>query len=211
MPGTAALRDSLDLLHSAKKGDQVAYETFMARYFDKVLRIVRARLGVKLRGRQESMDIAQDAMIRVIQGMEKFEPRSEGALIQWVSKLVENQIRDAADYHGAQKRRISQEVPIGAGAEEPYRLSRIADLSQKTPSQILALKEQLEQLERTLDRLGERKEVILLRNYAGMSFKEIGEELNISEDAARMQFIRAMDKLTDLLADEDEGTQPKNL
>lgn len=212
MAGSAALRDSLDLLSSAKKGDQGAYEAFMARYFDKVLRIVRIRLGQRLRGRQDSMDIAQDAMIRVIQGIQGFEPRSEGALVQWISKLVENQIRDAADFHGAQKRRISQEVPLQSDESRHNMLSRIVDLSQKTPSQILSLKEEIQKLEGALEQLGERKEVVLMRNYAGLTFKEIGDELEISEDAARMQYIRAMDKLTDIIAgEENEEPGTKNL
>lgn len=206
MPSPTHLRESLVLLRSAKEGDPKAYETFMTRYFERVHRIVRARMGPKLRARQDSMDIAQDAMIRVIQGIDKFEPHSEGALIQWISKLVENQIRDAADYQGAQKRRLSREVPLKPSTEQqPGLLSRIQDLTQKTPSQMVAIHEDILKLEQAFDRIGKGKEVILLRNYAGMTFKEIGTELELSEDAARMQYVRAMDKLTDALADQDAG------
>lgn len=209
MSASPALKESLVLLKSAQDGDRGAYEAFMARYFERVLRIVRARIGPKLRTRQDSMDIAQDAMIRVIQGLDQFEPQSEGALIHWISKLVENQIRDAADFHGAQKRRISREVPLTTDSDEgPGLLGRVQDPTQKTPSQILVLQEDLQKLEDTLDDLGSGKEVILLRDYAGMTFKEIGKELGLSEDAARMQYVRAMDKLTDALANQDAGEHP---
>jgi len=171
----------------------------MQRYYERILRIVRARIGQKLRARQDSMDIAQNAIIRVINGLEQFEVRSEGELINWISKLVENEIKDQAGFHGAEKRRISKEVPILPSSESKAGLeSRLEDIWNKSPSQQLAIKDDLIKLESALDKLGEAREVVILREYSGLSFKEMGQELNISEDAARMKYVRAMDKLTDI-------------
>lgn len=194
------LENSLLLLKEAKKGDPQALNALLSRYFDRVLRIVRSRMGKKLRGMQDSMDIAQNAMIRVIQGIGRFEPNSEGALIQWMSKLVENEIRDLVDYYGSKKRHAEKEVPIlPSSPSHPGLASVLPNLAEKSPSQQLALKEEVLVLEEALDRLGEKKEVILLRDYAGLTFKEMGKELKISENAARMQYVRAMNKLTDII------------
>lgn len=202
MEAKPTVRESLVLLKKAQGGDQAALNDLLTRYFERVLKIVRVRMGHKLRGRNDSMDIAQNAMIRVLQGLEKFEPRSDGALIQWVSKLVENEIRDQVDYHGAQKRRLSKEVPILPSTESRAGMeSLLKDLSQKSPSQQAALHEEILQLEEALDKLGDGKEVILMREYAGLTFKEIGKELHVSEDAARMQYVRAMGRLTDVMAE----------
>lgn len=194
------VRESMVLLKDAQGGDPKALNALLTRYFERVLRIVRARLGGKLRGRHDSMDIAQGAMVRVLQGLGKFEPKSEGALIQWMSKLVENEIRDLADYHDAKKRRLSKEIPILPSTTSRVGLeSRLQDLSQKSPSQQVALGEDLLSLEKAMDKLGKEREPILLREYAGLTFKEIAQELHLSEDAARMRYVRAMDKLTDLV------------
>jgi len=189
------------LLHLAQKGQSEAYEELMGRYFERVLRIVRARMGPGLRARHDSMDIAQNAMLRVINSLKDFEPRSEGALIHWMSRLVENEIRDLADYNKAQKRDQKKEVPIHATSNSQIGLEgTLPDLSEKSPSQYFALNQELMALEESLDKLGKGKDVILMRNYAGMTFKEIGGELSLSEDAARMQYVRAMDKLTSIIA-----------
>lgn len=194
-------KTSLDLLVSAQGGDRDALNALMTRYFDRVLKIVRIRMGPKLRGRHDSMDIAQDAMIRVIRSLDKFKPQSDGALIQWMSKLVENEIRDRVDYLGAKKRRLSKEVPILPSTGSKLGLeSRLKDSGQKSPSQEVAINEELLQLEEVMDELGQGKEIILMREYAGLTFREIGGEFNLTEDAARMQYVRAMDKLTDLIA-----------
>lgn len=195
-----ALKTSLNLVHAARNGDRKAFEEFVNRYFERVLRIVRARVGPKLRARQDSMDLAQNAIIRVIEGLERFDPESEGALINWISKLVENEIRDQVEFHDAQKRRISKEVAILPSTESRAGLEgQLGDVFQRSPSQQVALKEEILRLEKALDKLESGKEAIILREYSGLTFREIAKELNVSEDAARMQYVRAMDKLTDLI------------
>ncbi len=61
----------------------------------------------------------------------------------------------------------------------------------------LVLDEKMQRLERALESLDDgHREVILLRRFEELSFKEIGERLGKSPDACRMLLARAMTALT---------------
>lgn len=195
------IRTTLTLVRKAKTGEGAALNLLFDRYIPRVLRIVRMRLGPGLRGRMESMDVVQEVMIRAIKAFDQFEAKDEAAFLHWISKLVQNEIRDLADYHKAGKRNVGKEVASRDESTGPRSvLSQIPADSLYKPSFQLRLKEDVLQLEAALDQLPEKqREVIIMRQYEGMSFKDIGEKIGCSEDAARMQFARAMDRLTDLM------------
>lgn len=199
------IRTTIHLVNRAKSGEEGALNLLMERYLQRILRIVRARLGPKLRGKTESMDIVQEIMIRAIKAFDQFEPKDEAAFLHWMSKLVQNEIRDLADYHGAQKRDINQELHKKVESEKDRSiLSNIPADSLYRPSFQLRLKEDVIALEAAMDELSDtQREVVVMRQYEGLSFKEIGDALNLTEDAARMQFARAMGKLTNLMTSTD--------
>ena len=198
------IKTTLTLVRQAKAGENNALNLLLDRYVQRVLRIVRMRLGPKLRGRMESMDVVQEVMVRVIKDLENFEPKNEAAFLHWISQLVQNEIRDLADYHGAEKRNANKEVQPQKDSEEDRSVvSNTPANSIYRPSFQLRLKEDVLLLEAAMDELPEKqKEVIILRQYEEMSFKDIGDQLDCSEDAARMQYTRAIDKLTDLMTNE---------
>lgn len=196
------LKQTMVLITEAKGGDKAALNEVCSRYINRVHRLVRFRMGVKLRAKTESMDIVQSVMARAIEDIGQFDTNSESKFINWLAKIVENTIRDKFDYFSAQKRDPSREEPLVRKTEdgEPY-FNDIADNISPTVTQKVGQREKMRKLEEALDELGEKqREVVILRNYAGMTFKEIAEVLNGTEDGSRMLFVRAMDKLTDILA-----------
>jgi RNA polymerase sigma-70 factor, ECF subfamily len=65
----------------------------------------------------------------------------------------------------------------------------------------LIVDERAQNLEAAIDSLSEaHRQVILLRKFEELSFREIGKRLGKSEDACRMLFARAMTALTLTLA-----------
>ena len=61
--------------------------------------------------------------------------------------------------------------------------------------------ERADDLEAAIDSLSDaHRQIILLRKFEELSFKDIGERLGKSEDACRMLFARAMTALTLTLA-----------
>lgn len=198
------IRTTLTLVTQAKAGDGQAFNKLMERYLQRILRIVRARLGSKLREKLESMDVVQNVMVRVVKSFNKFEVKDESAFLHWVSKLVQNEIRDLADYHHAKKRDLTKEIDEKASEVSQGKMTeQLPETTIYTPSVIVRLKQEVKELEKAMDQLTEKdREVLIMRQYEGMAFKDIGEELKIGAEAARKQYARAMDRLTDLMPTE---------
>jgi RNA polymerase sigma-70 factor (ECF subfamily) len=128
-----------------------------------------------------------------------FTYRDEGDFLRWLSRIVENRLRDNVDKLHAGKRDIRKEVRLddqeqttGSGL---VRTAGPIDVT--TPSVIMSRKEEMDKLEKAIDALKpEYREVIVLKRLEGLSYKEIGERLGKSADAIGMLLSRAMVSLT---------------
>jgi RNA polymerase sigma-70 factor, ECF subfamily len=181
--------DTTGLLQQAREGSDEALDALLQRHAGKLLAVVRVRLGPSLRGRVESGDVLQECLIKAYQRFGQFEGEDR-ALMAWLARIAENQVRDEAEFHGRQRRDVRQEVALedGAGA--------LAARARSVSSQV-ALGQQTRQLERALETLEpDHREVIVLRKLHELGFREIGERMERSEDAARMLLARAMTALT---------------
>jgi RNA polymerase sigma-70 factor (ECF subfamily) len=196
----SAFETTLQLVEAAKGGSEPALNDLFARYLPRTRRIVAFRMGWRLQQVEEHEDIVQAALLRVFQGLDRFEARSDGAFRHWVAHLVECTLRNAARDAARQKR--------GGGAVR--RWSELADGSlsavtfaaaDPTPSSVIESKELEERLEESLLKLPERyRESIVLRSFCGMSFAEVAEKLGVEKEAtARQIYFRAIQKLKEML------------
>jgi len=192
---------SLELVQRAQGGDKEALNRLIQRYQDRVLRIVRLRLGARLRERVDSEDILQETFITAVRLLENFEMRDEASLIHWLARIAERQIIAAADYHGARKRDQGRALALtaGLGNTTASGLFFAADTTQ--PLSRMQKTEEARIVEDCLARLpDEYRELILLRNYAGASWETVAEETGRpSPAAARMMHARAMLELGKLV------------
>jgi len=194
-----ALTQSLDLVRSAQGGNPEALDRLFSRYYERVRRVVRMRLGRKLRSSLESGDILQETFAVAVKGFDRFEMREEASLINWLSKLAERQIIAAADYHGAKKRDRDMEVAMdapqtGTGTSE-FRLEFGASVP--GPDELAAADEEALLVELSMEQMSEEyRELLILRNYVGASWEHIAETVGSpSPDAARMMHARGMIEL----------------
>jgi RNA polymerase sigma-70 factor (ECF subfamily) len=201
---------SVELVQLAQGGDDVALTQLIDRYYERVRRIVRLRLGRKLRGALDSGDILQETFTQAVQAFDGFEMRDEASLIHWLSKLAERQIIAAADYHGAKKRDKGREVRLqGGGSQNTSSLGGEIGLASDVtaPLDKLSEHEQMEIVENCIRELPEEyRELIILRDYAGGSWEYIAEQVGRpSPSAARMMHARALIELGKLVKDQGLG------
>jgi RNA polymerase sigma factor (sigma-70 family) len=182
-----------ELLEKSWHGDDTAVQELLGEHLEWIRMRARDALGPGLRQRIDSMDIAQEAAIRYLKYGPKFvvsEPEKFRALMV---RVVQNAIRDENDRWRADKRDYQKDREVrcdsGVSLDPPQRL-------QERPSQIAIRNEQKELLEMALSLLdSEDRRVIELRDLKELPFAEIGAELGIAEDAARMRHKRALPKL----------------
>jgi RNA polymerase sigma-70 factor (ECF subfamily) len=172
----------------ARDGDQGAREALYERCARKLLPLIRLRMGPALRRELESRDVLQEVLLRTLGKLPQLdEPR---AVMAWLAKIAENDLRDRAAYHGRQRRDAARRVPLADEANEvPSRAREALSLALAS--------EASDQLERALETLPDaHRDVIVLRKLEELTFPEIAVRMHRSEDACRMLFARAMTSLT---------------
>lgn len=181
------------LFARARGGSSEALNAFYERSGRKLLALIRLRLGRSLRTEVESRDILQSVLLKSFERLSQL--KDPGAVMAWLARMAENEIRDRVDYISRQRRDVARKVPIEDHAEHMPAPVRQA-LSQ------LIENERAERLERALESLLEaQRNIIVLRKLEELSFAEIGARLGKSEDACRMAFARAMAALVLRLKD----------
>ena len=182
------LTASLELVARVQAGDADARERLFARYTPRVLRVVRARMGARLRELEEPEDILQNTFLAALTALERFEAREDAALIDWFARLVENQIRDTLKTHGAQKRDAGRRGRLsgGEGAAE-------AELETDDPGPLehLTREEEARLLDECTSELPEHeREALVLRDLADASWTMIAERLGRPTEAAARELHR---------------------
>ena len=184
------------LVAAAKGGEQAAVEQLCKTYSERIHRIIRMRMGTELRGKMESMDLVQDAMISAFRSLQDFTYSDEGDFLRWVSKIAENRVRDNLEKLHADKRDVRKEIPLIQDSNESF-TAAFSPIDSTTPSLIVSRGEDLDKLEQAMSKLKEEyKHVIVLTKIEGLSMKEAGEKLGKSPDAVRMLLCRAMAALS---------------
>jgi len=188
-----------ELVVLAREGDKSAVGRLYSVYAERVRWMVRLRMSRELRSKLESMDLVQNTLIHALSGLDRFTYTNEGDFVRWLSKIAENEIRGGLKKLRAAKRDMRKEVRLdNYGPTAGGRFGRIpGPIESTTPSVIMSKKEELEKLEKAIDKLKpEYREAIILTKIDGLSYKEIAGRLGKSADAVRKLVSRAMAELT---------------
>ena len=178
------------LLRRAREGSREALETLFTECGDKLLALIRLRLGPNLRSHLESRDILQETLLQAFQHIDEFEGNKRKTLAAWLATIACNQIRNEAQYLHRKRRDVARTVPF----DENLRLAAV-EIQNRTSH--LDLQQESQALEKALDSMnGSQREAILLRNFEELSFPEMGERLGKSADACRMLYARSLAALT---------------
>lgn len=185
-----------DLVLKAKDGDASAANELFTRYWPRVVAIVRTRLGKAVRLHIESQDIAQEAIMRALRGLDDFEFRDDSSFIRWLSTLVERRIRDEAEKWNTAKRQ---------GAEIPHESVEWRLRTERpTPSLQLVLDERWRHVEEALASLPpEDRELFVGRHLEGATHAELARQMQLSPDAVRMRLTRITRKILEYLERHD--------
>ena len=187
------------LVALAKDGDESALDRLCTVYGPRVLWLVRIRMGKELRSKLESVDLVQDVFVSALKDLGNFTYKNEGDFVRWLSGITENRLRDNLDKLHADKRDIRKEVRLNTHRPtiEDSFAAALEPIDATTPSVIISKREEFDKLAKAIDALKpEYREVIVLTKIEGLSYREIGDKLGRSADAARMLFSRAMAALT---------------
>ena len=193
---------TIRLVAAAQKGDAQALEDLFARYLPRARQIAALRMGYRVRQLHDVEDIVQDALVRVLSGIERFEHQSEGSFRNWLGQCIENAVVDSARKGAAKKRGAGNVRRFGDfGASAP--LSALFAGKGPTPSQVVQGAEMETRIEEALLQLPKHyRDVLVQRQLCEMSYAEIADSMGFTEEAtARKACSRAIHKLREMLGD----------
>lgn len=200
----AAMREDDEipaLVERAQEGDVEALNRLFTRYHGYMVEQARRRLGPRLRLKEDPDDLAQTTFREATRDIRQYQYRGQGSLLRWLSRILQNKIRDKAEFYSATKRDVSRERAMenkGKAGEDAVRI----DL----PSEDLTVTSQVQRqeafgiLRNALEELSpEHRKAITLVFFEGLSLREAGKRMDgRSEDAVRMLLRRAESKLRDI-------------
>jgi RNA polymerase sigma factor (sigma-70 family) len=168
-----------ELIQQFIKGDQSCFEEIIRRHKNKVF----AYISLYIRDRALVEDIFQDTFLKVIQSVKAGKYYDNGKFLSWVMRIAHNLIIDHF-------RRVKQ---MNTTSNDDYE-SDIFNSKRFAEDNIedTMIQKQIHQDVRMLiGQLPEdQKEVVILRHYAGLSFKEIADITDVSINTAlgRMRY-----------------------
>lgn len=174
------------LVRRAQSGDREAFETWVNRHGSRLMRFVRRRMGVGLRGYVETEDVVQEGVLDAWRHLPSYRRRVRHSFARWVNALLVNRVlRMASD---RQRDRMEPLGPAQEGLEAAG-----GDTTRLFPLDLERERQLLTEARATLSPC--QREAVRLRLDEGLSFREIGERLERSEAAATMLFTRAKAEL----------------
>jgi RNA polymerase sigma-70 factor (ECF subfamily) len=183
-------------LSAARAGSSEALGQALDQCRQYLLQVARQSLGSSLQAKGGASDLVQETFLEAQRQFPRFEGVSAAQLRAWLRCLLLHQAAKLGRrYRRTRKRQLSREVPLSAGGLSAARPSQII-AEGPSPSVQVMVDEQLGCLQGAIDRLpDDYRRVITLRYQDGLSFDEVGQRLGRSADAARMLWVRAIDRL----------------
>jgi RNA polymerase sigma-70 factor (ECF subfamily) len=182
------------LLRRAQKRDPEALNKLVDRYSARVFGLLYRLTG----SRETAEDLLQETFLRVVRTIGEY--KHDGKFEAWLFRIAANLARD----HARRVRRRGRPLTLeGAGRDDESGPMEVADPEQDGPSRELLRKEAGERLGACLRELGEiDREIILLRHFSELSFREIAEILQIPLGTALARAHRALKRLRTALGEE---------
>ena len=166
------------LIQNYLDGNERAFEELLLRHKNKIYSSIY--LFVKEQSIAE--DIFQEVFIKIIDTLRKGKYNHEGKFVQWAMCIAYNM---CVDYFRRVKRRPK------VSPTDTFDIFDVLQVSDDNAEQRIIKSQTHDNIRTLVDMLpSEQREVVILRHYADMSFKEIAQLTNVSINTAlgRMRY-----------------------
>ena len=161
------------LLNNYLSGDQSAISQLIDRHRRRVSDYIR----MMVKDRDLADDIFQETFIKVIRVIDEGRYTDNGKFLSWVLRIAHNQVID----HFRQMKQVGKVTEADAG----YDILNTMKFSSRTVEDQIIDAQIESQVRAMVDALPEeQREVVMMRYFSGMSFKEIAEHTDVSINTA---------------------------
>ena len=171
-------RSDFELIRSFQEGDSSALETLVLRHKDRLY----TSILFLVKDRYLAEDIFQDAFIKIIDTLRGGRYSDEGKFLPWAMRIAHNLCVDHF-------RKVKRTPTIKTGEDQD--IFEVLNFSEDSMEEKMVRRQSHDRVRDMLDQLPtDQREVIILRHYADMSFKEIAAltDCSINTALGRMRY-----------------------
>ncbi|MGP0062892.1 MAG: sigma-70 family RNA polymerase sigma factor [Isosphaeraceae bacterium] len=200
------------ILQQAARGDGQVLGTLLARHRDRLRRMVALRMDRRLQGRIDPSDVIQEAYMEASARLAEYLRNPSMPFFLWLRFLAGQKLLTLHRHHlGVRMRDASQQVALDHGPlPEASSAALAAQLlgHEDRPSEAAIRAEMKVRVQQALDSMEPLdREVLALRHFEQLSRAEIALLLTVSEAAAGKRYIRALERLKQILGRSPGGLE----
>ena len=177
MKSLIALSDQ-QLVHLYMDGNSEALSTLVLRYKSKLY----TSIYLLVKDKYLAEDMFQDVFIRVIDKLNKGQYTEEGKFLPWIMRIAHNMCLD----HFRKTKRLP-----AIKTSDDVDIFEMLNFSEKSAEEHMITGQSRERVRKMLDMLPEdQREIIIMRHYADLTFKEIAalKDISINTALGRMRY-----------------------
>lgn len=194
----------LTTLSRARDGASDAAGELLEAYRNYLRMLAAAQIRESIGKRVSPSDVVQDTMLAAHQNIASFRGNSSPEFSAWLRTILTRCLIRAIDRNTKiAKRDVRREISF-AQLQRAVDSSTVCAFSllkssSQTPSQIVSREEDAVHVANLLSQLPEDyQQVISLRNFGNLRFEEVASQMNRSETAVRLLWLRAVRRLREL-------------
>lgn len=189
-----------ELIRSYLKGNESAFEQLLTRHKDRVYNYI----FMMVKDADLSNDIFQDTFMKVINTLKRGKYNEEGKFLPWVMRIAHNLVID--HFRKSSKMPVVGRKNKSGGSDDEFDIFQVIKLADMNVEDVIVEEQIHSDLRKIVDLLpDEQREVVKMRHYMGMSFKDIADSTGVSINTAlgRMRYalinLRKMIKENDII------------
>ena len=176
-----------ELVHLYLSGQEKALSMLVNRHKDKMF----TAIYMLIRDRSLADDILQDTFVKIVSTLKSGKYNEEGKFIQWAMRIARNLVIDHF--------RKAKKMPTISDSEGNDVFDYINVYEENQEERVIR-NEREDKIRRLIEELpSEQREVLVLRHYAELSFKEISELTDVSINTALGRMRYALNNLRKLI------------
>ncbi len=181
-----------DLLFDARHGSVQAKNELFVQVQTYLTFVAMQKQNPKLSAKAGASDIVQQSLLLATEEFDQFRGDTEEQFLGWLRQIVVNQTSDQHRHFTAKRRDARQERHFQNGDSTGLNLAEPFDL-QLTPCSEAMATERTDAIQRCLEKLSaELRQVLRLRNWDKLPFREIGQRMGVSTSVAAKLWYRAL-------------------
>jgi RNA polymerase sigma-70 factor, ECF subfamily len=200
--------DPEQLLADARQSKQEHLGSLLELYRNYLNLMARTQIDINLQAQVNPSDLVQETFLEAYRDFGQFNGGSEREFLAWLRRILVHNLGHLIEKHvRAQKRdvrrKVSLEHRIEAMEHSAARIEATLISPLSSPSAQAHRRERAALLADQLARLpANYREAIVLRNLEGLAFEEVARRMQRTSAATRVLWLRAIEKLRQLLKEE---------